>query len=466
MRIRSLRRASEKAPLPDPATDMRAAAVRHVPGLAVPRPVRHDADVAAPRLTGDQRNAFMASFLGWTMDAFDYFLVVLVYADIATTFHHTKTDVAFLTTATLAMRPVGALLFGLWADRVGRRVPLMVDVSFYSVIGFLCAFAPNFTVLVILRLLYGIGMGGEWGLGAALSMEKVPAERRGVFSGLLQEGYAFGYLLASAAALVVMNWLGLSWRWLFGLSIIPALISLIIRYRVKESEVWEAAQDRMRLTKTRIRDVLGNPAIVRRFVYLVLLMTAFNWMSHGTQDVYPTFLTATTDHGAGLSSLTARWIVVIYNIGAIIGGLAFGTLSQRFSRRYTIVFCAALGLPIVPLFAYSRTAAMLCLGSFLMQVFVQGAWGVIPAHLTEMSPDAIRGVYPGVTYQLGNLLAAFNLPIQERLAESHGYPFALAATIVPVLLVVAVLTAIGKDATGIRFGTTETAFLVRHRNRH
>lgn len=400
------------------------------------------------------------------MDAFDYFLVVLVYADIATTFHHTKTDVAFLTTATLAMRPVGALLFGLWADRVGRRVPLMVDVSFYSVIGFLCAFAPNFTVLVILRLLYGIGMGGEWGLGAALSMEKVPAERRGVFSGLLQEGYAFGYLLASVAALVVMNWLRLSWRWLFGLSIIPALISLIIRYRVKESEVWEAAQDRMRLTKTRIRDVLGNPAIVRRFVYLVLLMTAFNWMSHGTQDVYPTFLTATTDHGAGLSSLTARWIVVIYNIGAIIGGLAFGTLSQRFSRRYTIVFCAALGLPIVPLFAYSRTAAMLCLGSFLMQVFVQGAWGVIPAHLTEMSPDAIRGVYPGVTYQLGNLLAAFNLPIQERLAESHGYPFALAATIVPVLLVVAVLTAIGKDATGIRFGTTETAFLVRHRNRH
>lgn len=432
----------------------------------MPRPVRHDADVAAPRLTGDQRNAFMASFLGWTMDAFDYFLVVLFYADIATTFHHTKTDVAFLTTATLAMRPVGALLFGLWADRVGRRVPLMVDVSFYSVIGFLCAFAPNFTVLVILRLLYGIGMGGEWGLGAALSMEKVPAERRGVFSGLLQEGYAFGYLLASVAALVVMNWLGLSWRWLFGLSIIPALISLIIRYRVKESEVWEAAQDRMRLTKTRIRDVLGNPAIVRRFVYLVLLMTAFNWMSHGTQDVYPTFLTATTDHGAGLSSLTARWIVVIYNIGAIIGGLAFGTLSQRFSRRYTIVFCAALGLPIVPLFAYSRTAAMLCLGSFLMQVFVQGAWGVIPAHLTEMSPDAIRGVYPGVTYQLGNLLAAFNLPIQERLAESHGYPFALAATIVPVLLVVAVLTAIGKDATGIRFGTTETAFLVRHRNRH
>lgn len=393
------------------------------------------------------------------MDAFDYFIVVLVYADIAKTFHHSKAEVAFVTTATLIMRPVGALLFGLWADRVGRRLPLMVDVMFYSVVGFLCAFAPNFTVLVILRLLYGIGMGGEWGLGAALAMEKVPVERRGFFSGLLQEGYAFGYLLASVASLVVMDWLGLSWRWLFGLSIVPALISLIIRYRVEESEVWEAAQDRMKLTSTRIRDVLRNGAIIRRFIYLALLMTAFNWMSHGTQDVYPTFLGAHANQGAGLSSTTVKWIVVVYNVGAIIGGLVFGTLSQRLSRRYTVVFCAILALPIVPLFAYSRSAALLCLGSFLMQLFVQGAWGVIPAHLTEMSPDAIRGLYPGVTYQLGNLLAAFNLPIQERLAESHGYPFALAATIVPVLAAVVVLTLIGKDATGIRFGTTESAFL-------
>ena len=215
----------------------------------------------------------------------------------------------------------------------------------------------------------------------------------------------------------------------------------------------------MKLTSTRIRDVLRDAKIIRRFFYLVLLMTAFNWMSHGTQDVYPTFLAATANHGAALSSATVKGIVIVYNVGAIIGGLFFGTLSQRFSRRHTIIFCALLGLPIVPLFAYSRTAAMLCLGSFLMQLFVQGAWGVIPAHLTEMSPDAIRGLYPGVTYQLGNLLAAFNLPIQERLAESHGYPFALAATIVPVLIAVAVLTFFGKDATGIRFGTTESAFL-------
>jgi SHS family lactate transporter-like MFS transporter len=390
------------------------------------------------------------------MDAFDYFIVVLVYADIGKDLKVSTTTVAFLTTATLLMRPVGALLFGLWADRVGRRRPLMVDVVFYSIIGFLCAFAPNFTVLLILRLLYGIGMGGEWGLGAALAMEKIPASRRGFFSGLLQEGYSFGYLLASLAFLLVHTELGLSWRWLFGLSIIPAFISLIIRARVKESEVWETAQRRMRVTKTRFRDVLLNAKIVRRFVYLILLMTAFNWMSHGTQDVYPTFLKATAHGGAHLSASTATWIAVIYNVGAIIGGLVFGTLSSRFGRRYTIAFCAVLGLPIVPLFAYSHTAGMLVLGSFLMQVAVQGAWGVIPAHLTEMSPDSIRGFYPGVTYQLGNCLAAFNLPIQEQLATTHGYPFALAVTIVPVLIAVLVLVLVGKEARGIAFGTPET----------
>jgi SHS family lactate transporter-like MFS transporter len=218
----------------------------------------------------------------------------------------------------------------------------------------------------------------------------------------------------------------------------------------------------MASTNASFRDVLLNPAVLRRFGYLILLMTAFNWMSHGTQDVYPTFLQATHSGGAGLSSETAKLIAVIYNLGAIIGGMVFGGLSGRFGRRYTIVFCAVLGLPIVPLFALSHTAAMLCLGSFLMQVAVQGAWGVIPAHLTEMSPDAIRGFYPGVTYQLGNLLAAFNLPIQEHLAATHSYPFALVATIVPVLIAVAVLTWFGKDATGLRFGTDETAYSAAH----
>jgi SHS family lactate transporter-like MFS transporter len=405
------------------------------------------------RLRPDQRNAFLAAFLGWTMDAFDYFIVVLVYAEIAKDFGVSLERMAFLTTVTLLMRPVGALIFGIWADRVGRRIPLIVDVCFYSVIGFACAFAPNFTVLLLLRLAYGIGMGGEWGLGAALAMEKIPAKRRGFFSGVLQEGYSTGYLLASLAFLLVHSVLGLSWRWLFALSIIPALISLLIRARVRESEVWEAARDRARVTKVGIRQVLLNGKIVRRFVYLVLLMTAFNWMSHGTQDIYPTFLKT----GIGLSATTATWIAVIYNIGAIIGGTVFGSMSQRFGRRRIIVIAAVLGLPIVPIFAYSHTAGLLCVGAFLMQIMVQGAWGVIPAHLTELSPDEIRGFYPGVTYQLGNCLAAFNLPIQESLADAHGYPFALAVTVVPVLIAVAVLTALGKENRGVEFGTAASS---------
>ncbi|HEX3589240.1 MAG TPA: MFS transporter [Pseudonocardiaceae bacterium] len=412
---------------------------------------------ARQRLTRDQRNSFVAAQLGWTMDAFDYFIVVLVYADIAKDLKVSLTTVAFLTTVTLIMRPVGAIIFGLWADRIGRRRPLMTAVCFYSAVGFLAAFSPNFTILVVLRMLYGIGMGAEWGLGAALAMEKIPTSRRGFFSGLLQEGYSFGYLLASLAFLLVNTELGLSWRWLFGLSIIPALITLLIRSRVRESEVWESAQERMRVTRTSIRDVLFDGKVIRRFIYLIVLMTAFNWMSHGTQDVYPTFLKAHDQGGAGLAASTATWIAVIYNVGAIIGGLVFGTLSERFGRRYTIVFCAVIGLPIVPLFAYSHTAAMLCLGSFLMQVAVQGAWGVIPAHLTEVSPDAIRGFYPGVTYQLGNCLAAFNLPIQQAVAASHGYPFALTVTIVPVLIAVALLTLFGKEAKGVEFGSVETA---------
>jgi len=389
------------------------------------------------------------------MDAFDYFIVVLVYAEIAKDFGVSLERMAFLTTVTLLMRPVGAFLFGLWADRAGRRRPLMVDVAFYSIVGFACAFAPNFTVLLILRLLYGIGMGGEWGLGAALAMEKVPARRRGLFSGILQEGYAFGYLFAALAYLLVHSVLGLSWRWLFALSIIPCLVSLYVRSKVRESDVWQTARERQRRSGTGLRQVLFNRVILKRFVFLVLLMTAFNWMSHGTQDIYPTFLKT----GIGLSATVATWIAVIYNVGAIIGGTVVGSLSQRFGRRWMIVLCAALGLPLLPIFAYSTTAGWLCLGAFLMQIMVQGAWGVIPAHLSELSPDEIRGFYPGVTYQLGNCLAAFNLPIQQSLAGRHGYPFALVATMIPVFVAVIVLTLIGSEARDVEFGTERSSAL-------
>jgi SHS family lactate transporter-like MFS transporter len=406
-------------------------------------------------LSADQRNAFVSALLGWTMDAFDYFLVVLVYADIAKDFGVSLTQMAFLTTVTLVMRPVGALLFGMWADRVGRRTPLIVDVSFYSVIGFACAFAPNYTVLLVLRLLYGIGMGGEWGLGAALAMEKIPPERRGFFSGVLQQGYSIGYLLSAVVFLGVRQLdVGIpSWRILFAFSILPALVALYVRQRVGESEAWERTQERIKVTQVKARTVFAQPAVLRRFVYLIVLMTAFNWMSHGTQDLYPTFL----KDGLHFSGDAALGIAVVYNIGAIVGGTIAGGLSQRFGRRRTIVVAAVLGLPLVPLFALSTQAGWLCLGSFLMQMCVQGAWGVIPAHLTELSPDEIRGFYPGVTYQLGNLLAAFNLPIQQALAKSHGYPFALMVTIIPVLVAVALLSAFGPERRHVVFGSEQAA---------
>ena len=406
-------------------------------------------------LSQDSRNAFISALLGWTMDAFDYFIVVLVYADIAKDFGVSLTKMAFLTTVTLLMRPVGALLFGVWADRIGRRTPLIVDVTFYSIVGFACAFAPNYTVLLVLRLLYGIGMGGEWGLGAALAMEKIPPEKRGFFSGVLQQGYSIGYLLAAVVFLGIRQIdVGISsWRILFAFSLLPALIALYVRQRVGESEAWERTQERIKATNVKARTVFSQPAVLRRFAYLILLMTAFNWMSHGTQDIYPTFL----KEGLHFSGDAALGIAVVYNIGAIIGGTISGGLSQRFGRRRTIITAALLGLPIVPLFVLSTTAGWLCLGSFLMQMVVQGAWGVIPAHLTELSPDEIRGFYPGVTYQLGNCLAAFNLPIQQALAKSHGYPFALAVTIIPVLIAVAVLAGLGTERRHVVFGEAESS---------
>ncbi|HEX6447031.1 MAG TPA: MFS transporter [Streptosporangiales bacterium] len=400
-------------------------------------------------LRPEERNAFWAALLGWTMDAFDYFIVVLVYAEIGEEFGVSLTRMALLTTVTLAMRPVGAFIFGRWADARGRRIPLMVDVLFYSTVGFLCAFAPNFYVLLVLRLLYGVGMGGEWGLGAALAMEKIPVEKRGFYSGVLQQGYSLGYLLAVIAFFVINPYLG--WRGLFAFSLLPALVALFLRLRVKESEAWQETRERMRQTRTTARQVFFNRRLLRRFAYLVLLMTAFNWMSHGTQDIYPTFL----KEGLHQTPTTATLIAVIYNIGAFIGGITLGAYSERLGRRKTIIIAALAGIPIAFLFALGPTAGWLALGSFLMQICVQGAWGIIPAHLTEMSPDEIRGFYPGVTYQLGNLIASLNLPIQQALAGTHGYRFALLVTILPVLVCVALFTGLGGEAKGVRFGASE-----------
>src|SRR3954469_9647422 len=391
-------------------------------------------------LNRDQRNAFLAAWLGWAMDAFDYFLLVFVITDVAETFNTTKTHVAVATTLTLAARPVGAALFGYLADKRGRRPVLLACVLFYSTVGLLTAFSTSLTMLLVLRCLYGIGMGGEWGLGASLAMEKIPSAKRGFYSGVLQQGYPVGYMLAAIAWFLVEPIAG--WRGLFVCAALPALLALFIRMRVEESEAWEATKEREKQTKVGFRQVLLNPAVARRFGYLVLLMCAFNFMSHGTQDYYPTFLEDTFD----ASHTTTVVVAIIYNIGAILGGAYFGAVSQGFGRRKTIMMCAGFALLVSPLFAFAPTLGLLAASAFVMQFFVQGAWGVIPAHLSELSPDEIRGFYPGVTYQLGNLLAAFNLPLQTSLADKHDGRYALFVVIVPVLIAVIALTALGKEA--------------------
>jgi len=390
--------------------------------------------------TSTQKHVVVASFLGWTLDAFDFFLMMFVIKDVAAEFGAGKADIAWATTLTLALRPLGAFLFGRLADRFGRRPVLMADVALYSVLGFATAFAPNLIIFLVIRALFGIAMGGEWGTGASLTMETVKPEARGIVSGLLQSGYPTGYLLASV---VYRNFYDvLHWRGMFLIGIIPALLILYIRRHVPESPGW--SRDHAR-TGT-VLSVLAKHW--KLALYAIVLMTAFNFFSHGTQDAYPTFLQV--QHK--FDTHTTGNIAILYNIGAILGGWVFGLWSQSFGRRRTIIVASLLSIPVAWLWAYSETAAMLAFGAFLMQFFVQGAWGVIPAHLNELSPADARGTFPGTVYQLGNFIASYNLVLQTRIAERSGenYSLALFGVAVAAAVVIVILTAFGREARDIR----------------
>jgi SHS family lactate transporter-like MFS transporter len=396
--------------------------------------------------TSEQKHVVAASFLGWTLDAFDFFLLVFVLKDIAEEFHTDVPNVTFALLLTLAMRPVGAYLFGRAADRWGRRPTLMVDVLFYSVIEFASGFAPSLTALLVLRAIYGVAMGGEWGVGASLTMESIPPQARGFVSGLLQSGYPAGYFLASIVYGVLFPYIG--WRGMFMVGVIPALLVLYIRRSVPESPTW-------RPTSARSNTLEVVRSHWRLGIYAVVLMTAFNFFSHGTQDLYPTFLQVQhklSPHAVGL-------IAVIYNIGAIIGGISFGSLSERYGRRRIIVIASVLSLFALPLWAFSTTPLWLAVGAFLMQVMVQGAWGVIPVHLNELSPQEARGTFPGFTYQLGNLIASVNGTLQAVIAARYGGNYGLALALVAgmVAILIAILTAFGVEAKGVSFGRDQMA---------
>lgn len=395
------------------------------------------------RLTPVQRNTFIACFLGWSLDAFDFFILTFCVSAIASQFQAKVSTVAEAIFLTLAMRPVGAFLFGIMADRFGRRVTLMVDIVAYSVFELASAFAPSLKVLLITRLLFGIAMGGEWGVGAALTFETLPAEGRGFFSGLLQEGYAVGYLLAALVYRTLFPMVG--WRGMFIVGALPAFLIIYIRTKVEESPAW--LQGRA-ARKTESRWGKDIATFAGTFIFLIILMFAFNSFSHGTQDLYPTFLQK--DHH--FTSQTVGLIAIIANIGALLGGIFFGTWSEKIGRRKAIVIAALLTIPVIRLWAYSHTVPMLALGGFVMQFMIQGAWGVIPAHLNELSPPAVRGTFPGFAYQLGNLLSSRNVVIQARIAEQrYGGLFApvLAWTVLITATLVAVVTWSGREKRGI-----------------
>jgi MFS transporter, SHS family, lactate transporter len=389
----------------------------------------------------DHWAALLASFLGWTLDAFDYFLVVVCLTAIGRDFHQSDKAMALSLALTLGFRPVGAFLFGLLADRYGRRLPLMIDLVFYSVVEVATGFAKDYTTFMVLRALFGIGMGGEWGVGASLAMEKVPPRWRGVLSGLLQQGYALGYLLAALCYFFLFEKWG--WRPMFFLGGLPAILAIFVRLRVKESEVWEKSKQE---SWSQLRGNITKHW--KLFLYLTLLMTTMNLASHGTQDMYPTFLQRFWKLPANERSA----ISAISMVGALCGGVVIGLLSDRIGRRRAMILALSGGILLTPLWAYAPRIGLLVLGAFLMQFCVQGAWGVIPAHLSELSPNEIRGFLPGFSYQCGVLIASLVGYLEAVFAEHMSYATAMAITAATVFAMAAITTGLGREKHGVKFG--------------
>lgn len=388
----------------------------------------------------NQRNAVLAGFLGWTLDAFDFFILTFVLATVAKDFNKSIPEMALTLTASLLMRPVGAFIFGLMADRYGRKKPLMINIIFFSIIEILSGLAPTYTTFLVLRLLYGIGMGGEWGVGASLVMESVPSKRRGLISGLLQEGYAFGFLLAAAVYYFVFPHFG--WRAMFFIGGLPALLTLFIRSKIKETAAWKA-------TKTHDWKEYGN-AVKKNwklFLYLVLLMSAMNLISHGTQDLYPTFLQQQRHFSPHKTAI----ITMISMVGAIFGGLLFGHLSDSWGRKKMMATAVILAIVIIPLWLLANGSFLIALGAFGMQFMVQGAWGIIPAHINELSPGTLRGFFPGFAYQIGVLIASTIVYLEAVLAQYVSYSTSMEILAGSVLVLASIVILAGPEAKGINF---------------
>jgi SHS family lactate transporter-like MFS transporter len=370
-------------------------------------------------LTKPQKTAIWASYLGWTLDAFDYFLLVFMLKPISEAFGADIKAVSEALFLTLAARPLGALVFGALADKFGRRPVLMVVILLFSIFSALSGLAQSLGQLLLVRALFGFAMGGEWGIGASLAMETIPPKTRGLVSGLLQSGYPSGYLLASLVFYLLFDALG--WRAMFFVGLAPALLIFLVRLHVEESPVFLA--HKAKPAEHPLRALASHWKLA---LYLVVLMTAFNFFSHGTQDLYPTFL----QKQHGFDTHTTGALTAVMNVGALVGAMIFGPWSQVIGRRRAIMAAAVLALPIIPLWAYANGLIALAIGGFLIQVSVQGAWAMVPAYLNELAPSAVRAMFPGFVYQLGNLIASRNSVIQAGIAESHGDNYSLALALV------------------------------------
>lgn len=392
--------------------------------------------------TSTQRNVAFATFASWTMDAFDFFILVFVLSNLATYFHNSVTDVSLSIMLTLAVRPLGALIFGRLAERHGRRPILMLNIVLFSVFELLSAWSPTFMAFVAFRLLYGVAMGGVWGVASSLAMETIPDRSRGLMSGIFQAGYPCGYLLASIVFGLFFTTVG--WRGMFLIGALPVLLLPFIYFKVPESPVWLAA--RQRKESTALLPILRQHWKI--CLYMVLLMACFNFFSHGTQDLYPTFLKVQHQFDAHTVSL----IAIGYNIAAMLGGVLFGSLSERIGRKKAIMLAALLSLPVLPLWAFSSGSWTLGIGAFLMQFMVQGAWGVVPTYLNELVPGNVRAVLPGFVYQMGNLLASVNATMQAHIAAAHGGNYGLAMALVAgtVAVLIILFVAFGKETRGMQ----------------
>lgn len=388
--------------------------------------------------------AVIAGFSGWLLDAFDFFLVTFCLTAMAHEFHKSDKQIALLITVTLLFRPIGGFVFGLIADRYGRRIPLMINISVFAVAEILTGLAPNYATLLVVRGLFGVVMGGNWGVGTSLAMEGAAKQHRGVLSGLLQEGYAAGNVVAAICFFTLYGRFG--WRPLFFVGSIPAVaLVLFIRFGVKESKVWTKAVGTRLTGRAQWQEIFSHWKL---FMYLLAFMTMMLFASHGTQDMYPTFLQRqwhfTPERRAAVTALAG--------IGGLLGGLTFGHFSDRWGRRRTIIIAFILAAFLIPLWAYSPNQIMLVAGAFLMQFMVQGAWGVIPAHLAELSPTSVRALLPGFAYQSAGVIASSVVYIEAAYAERTSYGTAMALTAISVFVLASIMAYVGREKHGVELG--------------